>query len=62
MSKVKVDQDLCIGCGTCVALCSNVFKLNDEGKAVVKKDADYEGCDIEDMIDSCPVEVISKVE
>ena len=29
--KVKVQDDLCIGCGACAAICSEVFELNDEG-------------------------------
>ena len=61
MSKVKVDQSLCIGCGTCLALCPNLFELNNEGKAIVKENADYTSCDTNDVIDSCPVAAISKV-
>jgi len=34
-----VNQDLCIGCGTCEALCPSVFKLNQAGKAeVIRQD------------------------
>ncbi|MDP2736328.1 MAG: ferredoxin [bacterium] len=30
---IKINHDLCIGCGTCEVLCPAVFKLNAEGKA-----------------------------
>jgi len=32
---VYVNQD-CIGCGACVAICEEVFDLDDEGKAFAK--------------------------
>ncbi len=31
--KVRVDRDLCIGVGNCVALAPTVFKLDEENKA-----------------------------
>jgi ferredoxin len=34
--KVKVDDKLCIGSGTCVVLASEHFELNDDGKAELK--------------------------
>ena len=30
-----VDRNVCIGCGTCVALCPAVFQLGDDGKSKV---------------------------
>lgn len=30
---ISVDQNLCIGCGTCVAVCPSNFQLNAEGKS-----------------------------
>jgi len=59
--KITVNKDLCIGCGSCVSLCPDVFELNAETKSVVKKDADLEknsGC-IKDAIDACPVQAIT---
>lgn len=35
--KFKIDQDLCIGCGTCEATCPEVFGLVDD-KSQVKLD------------------------
>lgn len=54
-----VDRDLCIGCGACVALCPDVFELDDEGKSrVVNPDA-CETCDCKTAADSCPVHAIT---
>ena len=61
MPKAKVNQNTCIGCGTCSALCPGVFYMKDDGKADVKEEADYSSCDIKETIDSCPVDAISEV-
>ncbi len=34
--KFKVNQDACIGCGACAAICEDVFEITDEGYAVAK--------------------------
>lgn len=34
--KFKVDQNACIGCGACQAICEEVFEISDEGYAVAK--------------------------
>ena len=60
MFKPKINEDLCIGCGACEALCSNVFKL-ENGKAKVV-DEDCKGCDCQEAIESCPANAISKKE
>ncbi|MFZ2192735.1 MAG: ferredoxin [Candidatus Moraniibacteriota bacterium] len=57
MSKAKVNEDLCIGCGTCESLCPEVFKVED-GKSKVISD-DCGSCDCQSVIDSCPVSAIS---
>ncbi|PIZ99880.1 MAG: ferredoxin [Candidatus Komeilibacteria bacterium CG_4_10_14_0_2_um_filter_37_10] len=63
MSKVKVDQDKCIGCGTCIALCSEVFEYADNGKArVVNEKGCGVKCDCQQAVDSCPVGAISTQE
>ncbi|HBI16834.1 MAG: hypothetical protein UR60_C0025G0007 [Candidatus Moranbacteria bacterium GW2011_GWF2_34_56] len=59
MPKVKINEDLCIGCGTCEAICSTVFKMDAEkGKSVVIAD-ECGDCDCQEAIDSCPVNAIS---
>ncbi|MBD3263240.1 ferredoxin [Candidatus Woesearchaeota archaeon] len=53
---VKVDQEKCIGCGACLAICPDMFELKD-GKSVVKnQDAN---CDVKQAIESCPTNAIS---
>ena len=57
---VKVNEDVCIGCGACQALVSDVFDLKDDGFAYVKEDADlskYEE-EINEAIDNCPTGAI----
>ncbi len=57
--KVKVDQEKCIGCGTCELMCSQCFQLENGKAQVVADDCSGADCDIQDVIDSCPVEAIS---
>ena len=59
MKKLKVVQDTCIGCGTCVALASKSFKLNDQGKSVVINPPGDDEETIQNTINSCPVDAIS---
>jgi ferredoxin len=54
----KVNQDVCIGCGTCESLCPEVFQLGDSGKAEVKADAPDNVSCIKEAIESCPVQAI----
>lgn len=53
---IKVNHDLCIGCGTCEVLCPNVFKMNAEGKADVISQEEN-GC-AKNAAESCPVQAI----
>lgn len=58
--KAIVNQDLCISCGSCIAICPEVFDWNDDGKADVILDpvtADLEDC-ASDASDSCPTGAI----
>lgn len=50
----KVNQETCIGCGACVALCPNVFEIGKEGKSHVKNPKGCDDCDCESAMDSCP--------
>lgn len=62
--KVVVNQEACIGCGACQAICENVFELNDDGLSSVKvekvEDEDVES--VNDAVDSCPTGAISTEE
>ncbi len=56
---IEINQELCIGCGACTAICPSVFKMNDEGKAEVMKKDDKDCA--KSGAESCPVQAI-KVE
>jgi ferredoxin len=58
MPKAKVNEELCIGCGTCETLCPKVFKLEDEKSKVISDDCQGD-CDCQEVVDSCPVSAIS---
>jgi ferredoxin len=57
MAKVKVNEELCIGCGTCESLCPKMFKI-ENGKSHVLTE-DCAECNCQEVIDSCPVAAIS---
>lgn len=50
----------CIWCWACVAICWDVFDLNDEWIAFVKEWFNQEDPSIDDAIWACPVWAISK--
>ena len=64
--KVKVNQEACIGCGACEAICPDVFVLNDEGLSEVIEEQKNKELEEEikeqaqDAIDSCPTSAISE--
>jgi len=59
MAKFKVNQEVCIGCGTCISLCPECFELNEEGKSQVKLEECQDNCDSDEVISDCPVRAIS---
>ena len=54
---IKVDKEKCIGCGSCSAICGEVFEMGDDGKAYVKVQKKIP-C-VKEAIESCPVDAIS---
>lgn len=58
--KVRVDENKCIGCGICESMSSELFEMNDEGKAqAIKPDVSEElEDDAMDAQSSCPVNAI----
>ncbi len=62
--KVKIDIEACTGCGTCAAVCSEVFELGADDKAHLT--ANYSSGEVPDDVDcvesaveSCATEAIS---
>ncbi|MFH1327025.1 MAG: ferredoxin [archaeon] len=58
---VKIKKEDCIACGNCSSVCSEVFEMQDDGKAGVKKTQENSTnpC-VEKAIEECPVCCISK--
>ena len=61
--KFKVDKDACIGCGTCQAICEDVFEITDDGYATAKdvevKDEEVKENAISAM-EGCPTSAITE--
>lgn len=69
MSKVILEKSKCIGCGTCVSLCSDYFELTEDGKSHLKQSRFISEKEIEELeiengnciqeaIEACPVQSI----
>ncbi|EKE16274.1 MAG: hypothetical protein ACD_11C00021G0003 [uncultured bacterium] len=57
MAKVKVNEDVCIGCGTCESLCPGVFHIENGKSHVISEECG--DCNCQEAVDSCPVSAIS---
>jgi ferredoxin len=57
MPKPKVNEELCIGCGTCESLCPKVFHVENGKSKVVTEDCT--DCNCQEVVDSCPVGAIT---
>lgn len=56
----KINKDICIACGTCESICPDVFELKAGEKASIKSGHPKNSPCIEEAINSCPVQAISK--
>jgi ferredoxin len=56
---VYIDEEECIGCGSCEEICPEVFKLNEETEKaeVIKPEGGPKGL-IEECMETCPTECI----
>lgn len=58
MYKISVDEDKCVGCGACVAICEEAFEMK-KGKSVpIREEVEELSCEKE-AAENCPVEAIS---
>jgi len=61
MSKLEIDKDKCLGCGSCELNCPEVFEINiSSGKAEIKSTADLKknkDC-IDQSVKNCPTQAI----
>lgn len=57
--RVRIDEDLCVGCGLCVNTCPDIFVMK-EDKAVTKVSVVPSGSEesAKQSKDECPVEAI----
>jgi ferredoxin len=62
MKNPKIDEQKCIGCGTCAAIALNTFTLGDNGKAKVTNPTGDPEDVIQSAVDSCPVGAITYTE
>jgi len=52
-----VDYDLCVGCGSCIEVCPEVFELRDDKAWVIGPDK-CSTCDCQQAADLCPSQAI----
>jgi len=57
---IVIDQELCIACESCVELCPDVFKIDEDLEKAVVIDPDSDDPCVDEAIETCPVEAISK--
>ena len=57
--KVRIDADLCTGCGLCTDSVPDVFKMGDDVAQVIKADvpANLEKA-VKEAVEDCPAEAI----
>jgi ferredoxin len=56
--KVKIDRNLCVGIGNCVAIAPSVFKLDSENKAVITNPDSVTEDKLMSAAESCPVSAV----
>ena len=61
MTKIILEKEKCIGCGSCQAVCSKFWKLGQDGKTEYLGSQDLKdeeiGCN-QEAADACPVQCI----
>ncbi|MFP5257612.1 MAG: ferredoxin [Acidobacteriota bacterium] len=57
---IVIDDDACMGCEACVETCPDAFEMNSDGDKAIVKESDAEADCVDEAIDACPAEAISK--
>ena len=62
--KVKVNKDICIGCGACQAIAPEIFEIEDDGlaKAIPEEISGHDTENAMDALEGCPVGAIEKID
>ena len=58
MSKVAVEQKLCIGCGLCASMLPEVFEIDEDGKSRIKNEKGATVEKIKEIAEMCPARAI----
>lgn len=58
--RLKINPEKCIKCGTCVATYGDIFEFAEDGSVRVKKDAKFEGKDLNEIKRVCAAEAIEE--
>jgi len=58
MQKLIVRDDLCIGCGACIAIDNAHFDFNENGLSSVISNENLDSLDVQNAINACPVNAI----
>ncbi|MBU1131062.1 ferredoxin [Patescibacteria group bacterium] len=56
--KINILKDICIGCGTCVALADGAFEMGADNKPLVKERPNNTDEEIINAARACPVSAI----
>lgn len=60
MKTPKIDLEKCIGCGTCISMCPQVFEFDgDKAKVIEKADFNKNEQCIKEASEACPNQAIS---
>ncbi len=57
---VSIEKEKCIGCGSCVAIAPDIFKLeNGKANAIKQPETDEEKQKVTEAVNICPTDAIS---
>lgn len=61
MSKIKIDKEKCIGCGSCSFAWEENIRMDEENKAeIIDSSLEVDEGKAQDLVDICPVGAIEK--